>query len=580
MTWVLAVGGAAAMVLVVGALLVFRARRPHPVTRLAQLAEHLEDCVVLIGSDDSITFANQAAARLAGRPVDAIVGSSLASWIHHADRSELLTQLGALRHGPHGSTSRVRGRIDHPRSGTIEVRGRVTKLGDRPDDDLALTLTDVVTGVAADDAGAHMFWDGLTGLPNREMLCGTIAQALARPEPERRSALLVIGIDGLRTVNEGIDLAAGDQVLRSVAERIEVTVRAEDITARVAGDTFAVLVHRPPQPEYATQLAHRLGGIIAMPLSVDERAVGVTASIGVVNLADDDSVESGLSKAETAMHRSKANGPGGVFTYQPSLRAQASNELQLRMELPGALHRGELAVVYQPIHASRGAAVRGSALAGFEALLRWPHLERGPVPPSEFIPAAEESGVIGDLGRWVLDQACTQAAQWNGGDVGYTMSVNVSGEQLGDPQLPDQVTDSLRRSGLRPELLVLELTESVLVDTADTIAALSALRALGVGLAIDDFGTGYSSLAYLQRFPVTRLKVDRAFVSQMDTDSGRKLVRSILELARQLDLTTVAEGVETTEQLECLADMGCDYVQGYITGRPAPAESFFGLSGP
>ncbi|MEZ5383464.1 MAG: phosphodiesterase [Microthrixaceae bacterium] len=548
-------------------------RRAQQRDPLAALTDHLDDAVVLVGADDTITYANHAAAALAGRPSDAIVGTAIAGWIARPDRPAMQAALARVRALPRGQASRILGRLEHPSEGPRTVRGRAYNPLGPTGREVALVLRDITVSEALEEGlGRRAFWDSLTGLPNRDLFTDRLAHALERLPAATPSYLLVIGVDDLRSVNEGLDLAAGDQLLRTLAERIQVSLRPDDTPARLTGDAFAVLVERPASPGYAAELGERLSGMVRLPISIGELTITATAAIGMTVLGADTTVETAISEAETAMYQAKATRTAGVVSYDDSLRRGAATQLHLRMELPRALHQGQFRAAYQPIHATSGAALRGSALAGFEALARWPHPGRGPVSPAEFIPAAEASGMIGELGRWILGEACQQAALWNAGADRYSMSVNVSGEQLGDPQLAEHLSAALEAADLPAELLIVELTESVLVDTAGTIDALAALREVGVGIAIDDFGTGYSSLAYLQRFPVTRLKVDRAFTVEICTPSGRKLVRGILDLARELGLSTVAEGVETRAQLEALAELGCDYVQGYLLGRPQGPE--------
>ena len=366
---------------------------------------------------------------------------------------------------------------------------------------------------------------------------------------------------------------AGDELIRAAGERIRANVRPGDTVARLGGDEFAVLVEDVVASDDVLRLAERVIEVLALPIDVKGVGMAVSASVGVTYATHESSVESLLRDADIAMYSAKSQGKGRVEVFDTALRDEAVRRLALRLELPAALRESQFRVVYQPI-----TRVSDERLTGFEALIRWHHPKHGLISPAEFIPAAEETGMIVDLGRWILGQACIQTADWNRRRPDpLSISVNVSGLQLHQPGFADEVRRTLENTGLGAAHLTLELTESILVKHQRVEAILMELRALGIGIAIDDFGTGYSSLSYLQQFPATSIKIDRTFVSSLDAAGDSGLARSILAIGKALNLTTVAEGVETAEQLAALRELGCDRAQGFLFGRPQTAGEIEGM---
>jgi predicted signal transduction protein with EAL and GGDEF domain len=327
-----------------------------------------------------------------------------------------------------------------------------------------------------------------------------------------------------------------------------------------------VLLGNVAHDEDAITVASRVTAAMGAPFLLDGREVRVGASVGIARARGNDTAEELLRNADLAMYRAKATGKGRYEAFDPAMHVALIDRLELERDLRYAVERGEIALVYQPI-----VDMATGEVSGAEALARWYHPVRGLIPPARFVPLAEETGLIGSLGRWVIMEACRQAAQWS--DTA-SIAVNVSGRQLEDHGYIFDVADALERSGIAPERLVLEITESVLMrDPQAALERLGALRILGVRIAVDDFGTGYSSLAYLQRFPVNVLKIDKAFVTGVDEgEGGAALVRAIVALGRSLGLGTVAEGVETAEQARALRALGCHYGQGYLFSRPVPIE--------
>jgi diguanylate cyclase (GGDEF)-like protein len=418
------------------------------------------------------------------------------------------------------------------------------------------------------------FHDTLTGLPNRALLLDRLEQALLRGSRHSRPvAVLFVDLDNFKLVNDSLGHEAGDLLLQQVGERLRAAMRAEDTLARFGGDEFVVLLEEPADAAEALGVADRLAGALRTPVELEGRPMVVEASIGVALSGPGRERPADLLRdADLALYRAKTAGKARSALFEPGLAAAAVRRLELENDLRRALERQEFCLYYQPI-----VELATGELAGWEALVRWQHPEQGLVPPGEFIPIAEETGLIVPIGEWVLQEACRQAREWQdqAGACRRVMSVNLSGRQFQQPSLVDDVRHVLASAGLDPRALKLEITESVVMqDVAAASATLTALAALGVRIAIDDFGTGYSSLAYLKRFPIETLKIDRSFVSGIVQDpQDAAIVRSVIALAKTLNLTVTAEGIETPGQQARLEELGCDLGQGYLFGRPLPASA-------
>jgi diguanylate cyclase (GGDEF)-like protein len=432
----------------------------------------------------------------------------------------------------------------------------------------------LVDSNGARDTDARRRVDALTGLVGRRSLLDRIAALLVDPAI-KGLAVYLLDLDGFRVLNGSLGPEVTDEVLRAVADRLRSSVRPGDLVARVGADEFAIAVGRLDVAGDGIQGAvRRLERLLSEPIRVGSEEVHVTASIGVTFVREhgtDRTAAAVLRDAEVALILAQEKGPGSNQIYDEQSSDVPQRRVRADSMLRAALAEDQLRLHYQPIiDLTSGAAI------GVEALLRVNHPERGLLGPAPFVAAAEESGLIVPLGRWVLDQACREAASWTGSGGMAKVSVNISARQLNRPDLVDTVVAVLERSGLHPDRLVLELTETALGEAGEgTIEQLGRLRGLGIHLAIDDFGTGWSSLTYLRRFPVTSLKVDRSFVAGLVSDNGdRAIVTAVIRLGQALDLTTVAEGVETAEQLVALQDLGCEQAQGYHLGRPALAPPF------
>lgn len=434
-------------------------------------------------------------------------------------------------------------------------------------DELAVVVVrDITERIAAAERIQFLaHYDALTRLPNRVLFNDRLSQALAIAERSgNKVALLCIDLDGFKRVNDGLGHPAGDLLLAEAARRVAAEVREMDTAGRLGGDEFAVVQPFSDQPQAAAALARRLVDRLGAPFNLDGDLVQVGASVGVALYPDDArTAEALLKHADLALFRAKQEGRGTFCCFEPEMDQRLQRRRLLEQELRGALQRGQLEVYYQ-----RMCETSSLAVTGYEALLRWNHPTRGAVAPTEFIPLAEESGLIIPLGRWVLEQACAAAASWPSP---CTVSVNISPAQFVQQDLVAMVGEILRASGLAPERLELEVTEGILIsNTERALQVLDGFKGLGVRITLDDFGTGYSSLGYLRRFPFDAVKIDRSFVHGLcsDRESGM-IVHSILALCRSLNLRVTAEGVETPEQLATLCEYGCDMVQGYLLGRPA-----------
>ena len=414
-------------------------------------------------------------------------------------------------------------------------------------------------------------FDGLTDLPNRQLLVDRMTQAMAQARRHQQPlALLFLDVNQLRHVNDNFGHTAGDGILREVAQRLRQSLREVDTVARLGGDEFAVLLPGATA-EGASQVADKLIERLAQPCHVEGHEFSLTFSIGVALSPDDaDTPEALLRCADTAMYRAKLEGRGRWCFYSADMVNRSARQLQLEAALRRAEERNELALVYQP-----QLCLQSGRLVGMEALIRWKHPELGMISPAEFIPLAESSGQILSIGAWVMRTAVRQMKQWiDDGQPANVVAVNLSAVQFRDPGLPELVQKVLDDAGLPPSCLELELTESVAAhNPAEACEIMDRLHALGVRLSIDDFGTGFSSLSHLKRFPIHTLKIDQSFVRDIGTDpDDRAIVQAIIQMARALRLTTIAEGVETDEQAAFLQSHGCEAAQGYRFCKPLPPE--------
>ncbi|HEY0511220.1 MAG TPA: EAL domain-containing protein [Thermoanaerobaculia bacterium] len=447
---------------------------------------------------------------------------------------------------------------------------------------MAGSQSDITARKAAEERLLHdAFHDPLTGLPNRALFMDRLGMAIAHAK-RRLSytyAVLFIDLDRFKNVNDSLGHSAGDELLVAVARRLESCLRPGDTVARLGGDEFTILLDEVADVDHAVQVAQRLHHEMARPFRVHGHEVFVTLSLGITVGAggDYDRPEDVLRDADTAMYGAKASGKSRDAVFDRDMHDRAVALLELETDLRRAIDRSEFEIYYQPI-----VSLDTGKIDAFEALLRWRHPRRGLLHPNSFVPVAEDTGLIVPIGWWVLHQACSQLADWQGlaaGGERLAVTVNLSSKQFMQADLVQRLQDILRKTGIRPESLRLEITESTIMEQAeDAVAKLMALRSFGVKLYIDDFGTGYSSLSYLHRLPVDALKIDRSFISEMDSGGEpSEIVGTIVTLARTLRMDVAAEGIETAEQVSRLRALSCHFGQGYFFSEPLASLAAGGL---
>jgi diguanylate cyclase (GGDEF)-like protein/PAS domain S-box-containing protein len=545
--------------------------------RYRALVESATDAIVSADAHGRITSWNRAAERIFGYPADEILGQWLTSLMPEQYREQ--HERGIRRFLSSGE-GRVVGK-------TVELEG-LRADGTTFPVELALStwttaegrfftgiVRDITERRQAQEKLAHQaLHDPLTGLPNRTLVLDRIGQALARSARHDWSvAVLFFDVDRFKVVNDSLGHSAGDALLVLVVDRLRALLRPGDTMSRLGGDEFLVVCEEVHDLDQARHVAERLSEAFKAPFNLGEREMFATASMGIaVGRAADASPESLLRDADAAMYRAKERGRARFEVFDEDMREQLLRRLDTEHAMPRALERDEFRILYQPI-----VSLDTGTMTGVEALVRWEHPEHGLITPAEFVPIAEDNGLIVPLGSWVLRKAMEQAARWqreypSRSDLHVT--VNLSARQLQDPGLPFAVATALDELAMDPAALTLEITESVLMHDRDvSLARLLDLKFLGVRLAIDDFGTGYSSLAYLQRFPLDVLKVDKAFVDGVaHGPEEAALAAAIVRLGHSLHLRTVAEGVEQPEQVAHLRRLGCQEAQGYLFARPLPAS--------
>jgi diguanylate cyclase (GGDEF)-like protein/PAS domain S-box-containing protein len=539
--------------------------------RFKALVQRGAELVAILDRDGHTQYESPPVEALLGPP-PVETGRRLSAHVHPDDRPAALRLFQDTIASPSGSaTAELRLQAAEGAWRSLEVVCR--NLIDDPDvRGLVINARDVTERRALEAQLAYRaFHDPLTELPNRALLVERLGHALARgARTSQATAIMFLDLDDFKLVNDNLGHNAGDQLLLTVAQRLRATVRRGDTAARLGGDEFVVLLEDLTDLDDVERVAQRLIAQLAAPIILAGRRVSIGASIGIaVSGAAGVLPDDLLRRADVAMYAAKTRGKGRYALFEPSMETLPLERFELEADLRRGLEHGDFRLHYQPI-----VELRTGRITGLEALLRWQHPTRGLVSPADFVPLAEQTGLIVPIGRWVLREACSQALSWSSNDAGPAplVSVNLSGRQFQDAALIDDVAQTLRSTGLAPERLKLEITESVAMESgAGTIQTLQALKMLGVQLAIDDFGTGYSSLAYLKRFPVDTLKIDRAFVNGVGTDEqDTAIVRSIIALAKTLNLSVTAEGIETADQAQQLGLLECDEAQGYYFARPQP----------
>ena len=507
-----------------------------------------------------------------GHDPDALHHTPFMELVHPDDRDATAEMLRGL--AERGETARFPARC---RQSDERYVGLIWNAAATPDEGLIYASAHPTAMTLTDDEAVvpDAFIDGLTGLPNRSLFLDRLEHTWQRAK--RRDdglfAVLQVGVDRFKLINESLGHRLGDLLLTHVGNALRGVIRPTDMVARLGGDEFALLLEDIRDASSTLRVVNRIQERLTLPFTLHEHEVHTSVSIGIAVShpnpgGSNEHPDQYLRDADIAMHRAKKRGGAGYVVFDPEMHDQAVRRMQLEMDLRKALDHDQLEAFYQPI-----INLTDGRLAAFEALARWRHPDRGLVSPVEFIPVAEESGLIAPIGHWMIGEACRRAAAWDGDFPDHpplTVSVNLSPRQLGRRELVDDVERLLDQSGFPADRLKLEITESAVLEDAEaSLAQLNRLKGLGIRLSLDDFGTGYSSLSYLHQLPIDVLKVDRSFVSGVDGDGHhRGFVETIIGLARHLDLEVICEGVETEEQARILREMGCDFAQGFLYSRP------------
>ncbi len=548
--------------------------------RLAALVRHGSDMLMILELDTTVRYASPSHLKVMGVPPELLVGKRMNEQIHRDDMAQAGPGFERLSTGVSLQESLVVRLRDS--SGTwrwIEAVG--TNLLHEPSiAGLVLNSRDISERKQLEAQLTELaLRDPLTGLGNRRLLSDRVEHALQRRVRRgSRVALLLLDLDHFKLVNDTLGHAKGDALLIAVSERLQCVLRTGDTVARLGGDEFAVLLEDLSSDEEADATALRIQEALDRPFRLDDREeVFVRASIGVALATDGQDVDALIADADAAMYGAKNAGRGRVERFSSEMRASVAERMDLEADLRFALERGELDLVYQPV-----VDLENGCISGAEALIRWTHPEHGMVLPGRFIPVAEESELIIDIGRFVIRRAAIDAARFRSAcDAARRLrvAVNLSARHVLSPELLDDVSDALSIAGVSGAAMAVELTESVLASNEPVVAArLRGLRDLGVRIALDDFGTGYSSLAYLRRFPIDVLKVDKSFVSHgRENAANDGVAKAIVSIGQSLGMRTIAEGVETVEQLERLRNIGCSLGQGYLFSRPLDRDAFEAL---
>jgi diguanylate cyclase (GGDEF)-like protein/PAS domain S-box-containing protein len=551
--------------------------------RLGSLVQNASDVVCIVGEDAEVRYVSPSIQRMFGYRPAALTGARLIDIVHPDEQQLVRGFITATAGQPAGQPQKADFRVRHEERGWRDVEALATNLlGDDAVDGIVLNIRDVTERKVFEAQLEHQaFHDSLTGLPNRALFHNRLEHALVGQHRERSPvAVLFLDVDALKDINDSLGHAAGDEVLVEVGRRLDASMRGGDTAARMGGDEFAVMIQGSESEMRSIEIAQRVTNALAFSLTLDGRQVAAATSMGIAFSSREGSAtrdaDELLRDADAAMYMAKQSGKGGYQVFQPAMHAQALARLELKGDLQRAMDAQEFTLRYQPI-----IDLSREDMAGVEALVRWEHPTRGTVSPVEFIPLVEETGLIVPLGFQILAEACRRAALLQREcprDPPLSISVNVSALQLRRAEFIDEVGIVLEETGISPSSLILELTESAMLEDMDlSIVRMEALRALGVRLAIDDFGSGYSSLMYLRRLPVDILKIDRSFLADSSPEATLLIV-TVVQLARIFKLGTVVEGVEDQTYLQRLAETHCDYAQGFYFARPLSGEEIMEIA--
>jgi diguanylate cyclase (GGDEF)-like protein/PAS domain S-box-containing protein len=539
----------------------------------AMIFERSEEAIMITDKDWRVISANPAFVSITGCPVANIVGKPVTSLSRNpnAEKHELIRD--ALSRHSHWQDETTYDRSDGM-SMLVHLSANIVPAAGNETSHIIWIFSDISERQRAAERIRHLaYYDTVTGLPNRSLLIELTEQALAEARRDNGSgALMFIDLNRFKPINDSLGHEAGNTLLRDVGQRFREVMRDGDVVARIGDDEFVVALFDDTHNENSSVVAQRLLTSLDTPFSVGGHDIRIGASIGIsVYPGDGASVETLLQNADIALYRAKQTGVSTYVYYSQEMNQRSLDRLKIEAGLRHALDYNELVLHYQP-----KVSLADGSIIGAEALVRWQHPERGLIHPSEFIPIAEESGLIVDIGAWVLEQTCAQARKWQiAKQIPIRIAVNLSARQFG-PGLAKSIRDLLSRHHLPAHWLELEITESMIMNSADqVIGMMDKLSEMGVSLSLDDFGTGYSSLSYLKRFPIETIKIDRSFIMGTPDDSDDcAIAAAIVSMSKQLKLRVIAEGVETTEQMDFMRSLGCDEIQGYLFSPPVTADVF------